>query len=90
MRIATGPTGPVMVCIRMLGNPNGADMRCIDCTEPATHRRRCETHHTKSTRDARPSAPDEHGADDERPGTMLRHGFGDVSTSGARPGATGA
>ncbi|MFI5864239.1 HNH endonuclease [Streptomyces sp. NPDC051546] len=20
-------------------------MRCIDCTEPATHRRRCKTHH---------------------------------------------
>ncbi|MFG3349211.1 HNH endonuclease [Streptomyces sp. NPDC048018] len=28
-------------------------MRCIDCTEPATHRRRCERHHTEYER--RPS-----------------------------------
>lgn len=25
-------------------------MRCIDCTEPATHRRRCERHHTEYER----------------------------------------
>ncbi|MFE6099771.1 HNH endonuclease [Streptomyces laurentii] len=25
-------------------------MRCIDCAEPATHRRRCETHHAEYER----------------------------------------
>lgn len=64
-------------------------MRCIDCTEPATHRGRCKMHHA-ATRFGRVSVPDERGDDDGRTAGMLRHGSAGECRNGARPGATGA
>ncbi|MFD8104771.1 HNH endonuclease [Streptomyces microflavus] len=37
----------------MTNTTRGTHMRCIDCTEPATHRGRCKTHH--ATYEGRPN-----------------------------------
>ncbi|MFF8412477.1 hypothetical protein [Streptomyces omiyaensis] len=65
-------------------------MRCIDCTELATHRGRCKTHH--AVYEGRPAIRQrsKHGDDVERLGTTLRHGSTGSSSGRASPGVTGA